>query len=225
LLQCVFWFNPLVHLGAKRFRFDQELACDASVMLQHSGAHRTYANAMLKTQLNCNSTPITCNWQSNHPLKERIMHLKKTQPRTSRRCAGRLAIATLICVSAYGSLSANASPDGAKAGDTGLYQLDMQLSAGGASSSPRVRVHINEPFTVISENNNSIWKGEFTLHRVTDKTVKLDIVLKHGDKVIGKPSLIVALGEQAGITSGSDQPEERFDLRVTVVQAAATPLK
>jgi bla regulator protein BlaR1 len=73
LLQCVFWFNPLVHLAAKRFRFDQELACDTSVMSQHQGARRTYADAMLKTQLNGNPPLITCNWQSNHPLKERIM--------------------------------------------------------------------------------------------------------------------------------------------------------
>ena len=35
LLQCAFWFNPLMHLAASRFRFDQELACDAAVMARH----------------------------------------------------------------------------------------------------------------------------------------------------------------------------------------------
>jgi bla regulator protein BlaR1 len=225
LLQCVFWFNPLVHFAAKRFRFDQELACDAQVMLQHGGARRAYADAMLKTQLNGNPPLITCNWQSNHPLKERIMHLKQTQPGASRRIAGRLVIAALACAGAYGSLSANASPADATPGDTGWYQIDMQLSVGDASSSPRLRVPLDRPFTVISKINKSSWEGEFILHRVTDKTVKLDSVLKLGDKIIGKPSVLVALGEQAGITVGSDQPEERLNLRLTVVQAAATPVK
>ena len=31
LIRSLFWFNPLVHLGASRFRVDQELACDAAV--------------------------------------------------------------------------------------------------------------------------------------------------------------------------------------------------
>jgi bla regulator protein BlaR1 len=225
LLQCVFWFNPLVHFAAKRFRFDQELACDAAVMSQHGGARRAYADAMLKTQLNSNTALITCNWQSNHPLKERIMHLKQTQPGASRRLAGRLAIAAFACAGAYGSLSANASPDTARPGDTGGYQIDMQMSVGDFASSPRVRARLDEPFTVTSEDNKSIWQGEFILHKVSDKTVKLDSVLKHGDKIIGKPSILVALGEQAGITVGSDQPEERLNLRLTVVRAAATPVK
>ncbi|MEX2497731.1 MAG: M56 family metallopeptidase [Wenzhouxiangellaceae bacterium] len=31
-LRCLFWFNPLVHVAATRFRHDQELACDATVL-------------------------------------------------------------------------------------------------------------------------------------------------------------------------------------------------
>ena len=30
LLRCLCWFNPLMHLGARWLRIDQELACDAS---------------------------------------------------------------------------------------------------------------------------------------------------------------------------------------------------
>src|SRR5688572_23252859 len=33
-LRCLFWFNPLVHYAAGLFRFDQELACDATVLEQ-----------------------------------------------------------------------------------------------------------------------------------------------------------------------------------------------
>src|SRR6476659_3340337 len=32
LLRCLCWFNPLIHLGSRWLRIDQELACDASVV-------------------------------------------------------------------------------------------------------------------------------------------------------------------------------------------------
>src|SRR6185503_20979525 len=51
LLQCAFWFNPLVHLAARAIRMDQELACDAAVIAQFPEARRRYAEAMLKTQV------------------------------------------------------------------------------------------------------------------------------------------------------------------------------
>jgi bla regulator protein BlaR1 len=77
-LRCLFWFNPLVHFAASRFRFDQELACDALVMTRFPEARRPYADAMLKTQLAGDSwqepgLPVGCYWQSSHPLKERIV--------------------------------------------------------------------------------------------------------------------------------------------------------
>jgi len=48
LLRCLNWFNPLFHLAASRFRFDQEIACDAAVMSRFPEARRCYADAMLK---------------------------------------------------------------------------------------------------------------------------------------------------------------------------------
>jgi beta-lactamase regulating signal transducer with metallopeptidase domain len=50
LIQCVFWFNPLVYIARDALRVDQELACDERVMAKHAGARRAYAEAMLKTQ-------------------------------------------------------------------------------------------------------------------------------------------------------------------------------
>lgn len=47
LFQCLFWFDPLVHLGARCFRQDQELACDAAVMQRHPHQRRAYAEALL----------------------------------------------------------------------------------------------------------------------------------------------------------------------------------
>src|SRR3546814_498383 len=37
-LRCVYWFNPLLWIAADRFRRDQELACDATVVARHPHA-------------------------------------------------------------------------------------------------------------------------------------------------------------------------------------------
>ena len=48
-LQCLFWFNPLIHLGAAVLRIDQEIACDAAVLAPPLGCHwPASANKQLK---------------------------------------------------------------------------------------------------------------------------------------------------------------------------------
>ncbi|MBO9547397.1 M56 family metallopeptidase, partial [Caulobacter sp.] len=49
VLQGLCWFNPLVHLAARRLRVDQEIACDAAVLARFPSAARAYGEAMLKT--------------------------------------------------------------------------------------------------------------------------------------------------------------------------------
>ena len=83
MLRCLSWFNPLVHLAARAFRHDQELACDQRVLAAHPGARRAYGEAMFNTQLAAQPLPLGCHWGFGHPLKERIEMLK--QPLPSRR--------------------------------------------------------------------------------------------------------------------------------------------
>ena len=97
LIRSLFWFNPLVHLGASRFRVDQELACDAAVIRSYPNSRRAYADAMLKTQLADSSLPVGCHWHSAHPLKERIEMLKQSPASSLRRNLGR-ALVTLASV-------------------------------------------------------------------------------------------------------------------------------
>ena len=105
-LTCVFWFNPLVHMAARRFRLDQELACDAAVLRRHPKDRRSYGEAMLKTQLAATSLPLGCHWPSRHPLKERISMLKQSSPTTARRRAGSAVIAAGLALVALGSWAA-----------------------------------------------------------------------------------------------------------------------
>lgn len=75
-LQVVFWFNPLVHLGVRLMRIDQELACDAAVLRRFPKARRLYAEALLKTELARAPLPFGCRWGSVHPLEMRVAALK-----------------------------------------------------------------------------------------------------------------------------------------------------
>ena len=95
-LRCLFWFNPLLHYAAVRIRIDQELACDAMVLRQRPDARRPYAEAMLNTQLADTGLPVGCQWQSSHPLKERIYMMTTPLPSRLRSRIGNVLIAAVL---------------------------------------------------------------------------------------------------------------------------------
>ena len=106
LLRCVFWFHPLVHAAAARFRFDQELACDAAVVARFPDSRRRYGDAMLKTQLADFGLPVGCHWQSSHPLKERVAMLKQALPSPRRRRVATALIASMLAVASVAAWAA-----------------------------------------------------------------------------------------------------------------------
>ena len=96
LFQCLCWFNPCVHVAAYLVRLDQELACDAAVMMRRPNARALYAKTLLKTQLAATSLPFGCYWpaRGRHPLEVRIGLLK---PRTdTARPSGTSVVLALI---------------------------------------------------------------------------------------------------------------------------------
>jgi len=101
LIQALNWFNPLIYIARAALRVDQELACDARVMARHAGAKRTYAEAMLKTQLAARAVPLGCAWPplGAGPLKQRIAMLADPAPTPRRRVAGAL-LCTLTVLAA-----------------------------------------------------------------------------------------------------------------------------
>lgn len=96
-LQCLFWFNPFVHLGAAVLRVDQEIACDAAVLARHPRTRRAYGEAMLKTQLATCPPPLGCHWpaSANKQLKERFILLAHHHANRRRHLAGATAVAIL----------------------------------------------------------------------------------------------------------------------------------
>lgn len=96
---CLFWFNPLMYWALNRLRFDQELACDATVLRTVRDGRRQYARTLLQAQLAADSPwriPISCHWLSAHPLQERIAMLKRPFPRLARRSLGIFLASVLI---------------------------------------------------------------------------------------------------------------------------------
>ncbi|WP_417474634.1 TonB family protein [Luteimonas mephitis] len=105
-LRCVYWFNPLLWIAADRFRRDQELACDETVVTRHPHARRVYGEAMVKTQLSAMPAPLACHWFGGHPLKERIAMLKHPGPGARRIAVGLVFAGVLVAGTAYATWAA-----------------------------------------------------------------------------------------------------------------------
>lgn len=213
LLQCALWFHPLVHFGAARCRFDQELACDAAVMSRH-GALQAYAAALLKTGSSGAPALATCHWQSTHPLKERIMQLKHTPPGAARRRTGHLIVALLACAGVLGTVAARAA---APAGH-GDYLLAVQF-ADGAANAPGVPVKAGQETRLSWKQPGAGWSGTFAVMPAKDDTVFVTMKITQEDGKVVAPSLLMRLGERAAVESHGKPGEPGFRIGVTVTRA------
>ncbi len=196
LLQCAFWFNPLIHSAASRFRFDQELACDADVIERHPGREKPYAQAMLKTQTGGAPALAACHWQSSHPLKERIMFLKQTSPTLLRRSGGRLIATMLVCASALGAVVANAeTPKSAPA----RYLVSMTIESGGETSSPKVHVSEGARFQVRKSTSvagkESTFSNDMTVAPWRGDSVMVAMNVKVNGQTVSEPKMGLALDQ------------------------------
>ena len=110
--QCLFWFNPLVHLAARLMRIDQELACDEAVVARFPTARRAYAEVLVKAQLAVLPLPLGCYWPptTEHPLVERVAMLRRKDighPRTSTGAVVLMALCVGSGLAAWASQPAD----------------------------------------------------------------------------------------------------------------------
>jgi bla regulator protein BlaR1 len=213
LLRCLFWFHPLMHIAQSRFRFDQELACDAAVMARDPSRRQAYAAAMLKTQASGATAPATCHWQTSHPLKERIMQLKQATISTPRRRAGRIIVALLACASVLGAVGARA--DGGQ-----VYDIAVAVD-GVAAGAPMIRVKAGEEAVIKLKQPGQAWTGVFSVTPAASDAVTLKMkVTQESGKVIA-PTLLLHLGETGHVVDGDPaKPNFRVGLTVTRVAGA-----
>ena len=175
---------------------------------------RIYAEAMLKTQMSAQSTLIHCHWQSTHPLKERIMQLRQTPPNKCRGLVGRLSVAALIIGCGYGTVAAHAA--GEQVAQEGKYLIDMRLVVNGESSAPKLQVQEGMPFGVANQGNGGVWRTEGVLNKTGGTSVFLKAVIKHDERVVSSPGLLVEVGKPATVAVKGGSPDDDFELQLTV---------
>lgn len=218
LLRCVFWFNPLVHLAAVRFREDQELACDAAVLRRYPDSRRRYGDALLKTQLADQPLPIGCHWFGSHPLKERIEMLKRPVPGPTRRIAGLLLALSLGLGGAVFAWAAQPATDGVPAG-----KLHMEVSAkidGGEAIAADALLLPGQPHEFKFVQDGITWRFDVTLLPTADGGFDMSSEIHRGDELVGKPRLLFNdAGASIGI--GNELPDGGFDGIHLVLRATA----
>lgn len=100
LLRTLFWFNPLLHMAWRRFRLDQELACDERVLQgTHPDEGKQYARTLLESMSGSTERrqPATITaWGNLRELRERTQMIKLHLKQQPRQRAGRWLLALFI---------------------------------------------------------------------------------------------------------------------------------
>ena len=109
VLQAVQWPNPFVHLAVRAFRTDQEAACDAFVLARCGGGNAAgdYASAIMKS---VRGSAPAYGLSLGHPLKERLMLLKRSRSSLTRRLVGGAGAAALIAAGLAATASYGYAP-------------------------------------------------------------------------------------------------------------------
>jgi TonB family protein len=206
VLRCAFWFNPLIHFVASRFRFDQELACDAVVVSRFPEARRSYADAMLKTQLADFGLPVGCHWQSSHPLKERIAMLKQPLPGRARAALGAGIAVALIIGGTYAAWAVQpvSAPAAIKSLNAITTRANITWTIDSGPPHTIVLDSLDEPFDIREGEATNPWELHGTGTPLQDGSFEFDVVLRHAGAIVSNPKLIVRTGGPGEIRVGNE---------------------
>lgn len=204
LLRCLFWFNPLLALASRRFRLDQELACDEAVIARNPSARRAYGEAMLKTQFAELPLPLGCHWQATHPLKERIAMLRRPTPSPLRWMS---ALLLTLLISAFAGYAAWAAQPGEAMGASsagGRFLLTRQTAYGGEAGTGVLNqfVDAGKPAVSMVGAGADRWKNTaVVLPGRQPGTVLVRMTLERGEpgQVVATPAVLVREGEASAI--------------------------
>lgn len=226
LLACLFWFNPLLHWALRRFRFDQELACDERVIARHPQARRSYGEAMLKTQFDPSPLPLGCHWQARHPLKERIDMLKRPTPSPlqwlfSLSLAIAVTAATGYMAWATQPSTASEAPPAPVAETGPLYSIDLRMDVDGNARAFQLHQRAGHSFgfRTDAEGEAPAWEAEFMLKQVDNSDRMWIGGSIHADgRLVSDPRMVVALGKPARIEVSTSDGTSVFALDLTVLR-------
>ena len=210
LLRTVFWFNPLVHVAASRFRHDQELACDAAVLAKHPGQRRAYGDALLKTQLAERPLPVGCHWFGSHPMKERITMLKRPLPGKTRWFAGLALVLSLTFAGAWTAWAAQ--PARSAAGATapgGDLALTVKVRIDGRGERVEtLDVFSGKPHTFDFTQDGQAWQVVLTLSPLDDGTIYANADIRRDGVTQAQPKLVFKPGTAAVMHFGEESSDD-----------------
>ncbi len=193
-LVCLFWFNPVAYWAWGRFRFDQEVACDAAVLRKVKVPRRRYARALAKTLLTAR-TAIAFGWRRRHPLIERIAILRRATPSRTRRFLGYALALVLMFSGTYVVWAAQPSAPIVPSNSIQAQELRIQgqgmtveyTGSGTRISGPQLRLLIN-PDAHFQFHAHMIFKpradGSTQLEDDVRITVQVIHVLRSGTRVL-----------------------------------------
>lgn len=249
-LRCLFWFNPLIHLAANRFRRDQELACDARVLEARRRSHRSYAAALLALEHNDQSYPALA--FGPHPLKERIMQISTMKHFTPyRRRVGALAALMMGAGLAAAAWAATPATEGAldvasEKESSEFFAFDVEVTVGGQTGVGRLSltgekaqvIHRDAEPIMMASNTLTInydeeepgWRAEVSISRHSEEQFFVQAEIWQDGLLKRTPNMLIGKEAPAWIEiSGSESGGQDFRLKLTPVSqdrisALTTPL-
>ncbi len=228
-VRCLFWFNPLVHLAAARFRHDQELACDQAVVAAHPNSRRAYGEAMLKTLMTDRQAPLGCHWGFSHPMKERIMQLKSPMPRAWVRRAGIAAVAVLALGTGFVVWSAQPGRVVVKTATTAVDDADMmadiraRIDDGALSPSGLRPIRFGDRIEYTYRDAGEALRLLATVRPAGKGRFDIQASLERDGKVVASPRLIADDGKPAVVRVGEDNAAGVFrGVEVTMLLTSNT---
>jgi len=234
---CLFWFNPLIYWALDWLRIDQELASDAHVLAQRADARRSYADALLKTQLASESgwrVPVGCQWQSTHSLKERIVMLKRPLPGISRQLMGVACLVGLIGSGSYAAWAAQAAVDSkgprvlvkmrvtavtnnGKSKDTYSASTEYVVHSGEASPPMNASPYDFGCIAILPGEPVSPARKARGLPAPAEGQILMDCTVRYQGEVVATPSLLASDGHRSMV-----EADDRDGLRVYKIEFKAT---
>lgn len=201
VLQCLLWFNPLVHWAASRFRRDQELACDETVLESRFAARRDYADALLQLDYRSAFGALAF---GTHPLKERIMMLTRMRHQSAKRRRLGRSLAALLALGI--GVAAWAADTETRAAADALFAFDITVTVDGVREEGTLTVTgdsvmkpvdgepvfmARERLLLEHESVDSGWSAEIEVTRAGDKTFWVSAtVLKNGQVIAASKNMI-----------------------------------
>ncbi|CAM5185596.1 TonB family protein [Alishewanella longhuensis] len=141
LFLALFWFSPLTWLAYRRFRADQELACDAKVVQQQATSVLVcYANALLAAMQSvpsaAHSNLLSPHYGATKHMTERLNHLTQQKVFKQSPVIFGLIVTVLLAISLQPS-TATPSPE--------------QLASSQKMATPIVRIEPRYPVTAAQQ--------------------------------------------------------------------------